>query len=302
MVVTRLDDVRGPHGPLAVWSEGDGRRLVLHLHGLGGDHVQALGFTPAAGEISGAADGWRRVAPDMRGHGETEVLGEPASLTFAAFADDALAVLESMGELSTPAAIVGMSMGAEIALHVASARPDLVGALVLIRPAFAPGVARNEMLPVYRRVRQLLEEMGAAGVTEFVRTPEYRSVAKRSEQAASSLVRQFERSGAAERAAVLTAIPSSEVLPLESVRSIGCPALVLVSPEDPAHPMTCGRVLAGVLPGAEPLVVLPKKSVAPGPHEEQMRAHIAHFLMGLAVAAGGNEARPLVHTPEPRRG
>jgi pimeloyl-ACP methyl ester carboxylesterase len=271
-----------------VWSEGNGEQVILHLHGLGGDHSQAFGFTPSAEELGTAGGGWRRVAVDMRGHGETRALGEAGSLTFDAFADDAVAVLRSLGKGARPAVIVGMSMGAEVALHIASRAPELVRALVLIRPAFAGGVVSNNMLPIYRLVKEHLQRDGVAGVSAFVRTPEYRSIARLSEQTAASLARQFERPGAVERAEVLTAVPSSPALPLAEVQLIDHPAIVLVSPEDPAHPMTCGRLLADSLPNAGRLVILPKKAAVPGPHEEQMRATVASFLRQLEARALGD--------------
>lgn len=284
MTVERLADVAGAYGAVAVWSEGHGEHVVLLLHGLGGDHAQAFGFTPSADELRTPGGGWRRIAIDMRGHGGTRALGEAGSLTFDAFSDDAIVVLRSLG--ARPAVIVGMSMGAEIALHIASRAPELVRALALIRPAFAGGVARNNMLPVYRLVREYLQRTGVDGVSAFVRTPEYRSIARLSQQTAVSLVRQFERPGAAERAEVLTAIPSSPVLPLAEVQLIDHPAIVLVSPEDPAHPMTCGRVIADALPNAGRVVILPKKAAVPGPHEEQMRATVGLFLRQLSAGAG----------------
>lgn len=278
------EEVPTPHGNIAVWSDGTGDRPVVHLHGLGGDHNQALGFTPPADELG---SGWWRIAVDMRGHGTTPLLGPPETLTFAAFAEDVTAVLEWVASRAgqSPVALVGMSMGAEVALQIAASRPDLVRALVLIRAARAGDVVDSGMVAVYRKVADCLERHGPEdGARAFSRSDEYRHIALLSAATAASLLRQFQRPDAVERAEVLRSVPISPAIALDAVSRIDIPALVLVSPGDPAHPMTCGRLLARALPQAGPVTILPQKLPEPGVHEERLRAATATWITRRAAS------------------
>lgn len=269
--------VATPHGTVAVWRDGNGVLPVLHLHGLGGDHNQSLGFTPTASELGA---GWVRFAADMRGHGATATIGPPETLTFSALAEDAIAVAEWIIERSGRplVALVGMSMGAEVSLQVAAARPELVESLVLIRPARAGNMVDTGMVAIYRTIAECLERYGPAGVTVFSRTPEFRSIAGLSDVTASSLLRQFERPYAQERANVLRSIPSSAAIEMNGLTTIKLPAGIVVSPADPAHPMTCGRLIAEAMPGAGPVTILPQKRREPGHHEAQLRALTRRWL------------------------
>ncbi|HEV3060838.1 MAG TPA: alpha/beta hydrolase [Vicinamibacterales bacterium] len=83
-------------------------------------------------------DGYRVIAPDLRGHGRST--NPSRAFTFRQCAQDVLALLDHLG-LPTVKAI-GMSMGAKTLLHVATARPSVVSAMVLISatPYFPPSL------------------------------------------------------------------------------------------------------------------------------------------------------------------
>jgi 3-oxoadipate enol-lactonase len=67
------------------------------------------------------------VAPDARGHGESEWDGTP--FTVEDMAADVALMIEQTGE--APAAVLGMSMGGCTSIALAVRRPDLVSGLVL---------------------------------------------------------------------------------------------------------------------------------------------------------------------------
>lgn len=100
---------------------GDGPAVVL-LHGgmTGGDS-----WSP---QISALAERFRVLVPDRRGHGRTPDVDGP--YTYGAMAEETIAFIEQMA--SGPAHLVGWSDGANVAMHVARDRPDLVGAVVAI--------------------------------------------------------------------------------------------------------------------------------------------------------------------------
>jgi pimeloyl-ACP methyl ester carboxylesterase len=91
-----------------------------------------------------AAAGFRVVAVDLRGHGDSDA-------TFSAYDDvaaggDLIALLDTLG----PALIVGNSMGAGAAVWAAAERPDLVSGLVLLGP-FVRDPSLNPFLAVALR-------------------------------------------------------------------------------------------------------------------------------------------------------
>jgi pimeloyl-ACP methyl ester carboxylesterase len=73
--------------------------------------------------------GYRAIAFDNRGHGETSKSYDPAAYTLEKMAGDAAALLEHMGIES--AHIMGYSMGARISAFLALAEPQRVATLVL---------------------------------------------------------------------------------------------------------------------------------------------------------------------------
>ncbi|HET9168627.1 MAG TPA: alpha/beta hydrolase [Actinospica sp.] len=108
-------------GPLAYRDSGprDGHPLVL-LHSAFVDHTQFDELVP------GLVDqGYRVIAPDARGHGQSANASRPFRQT-----DDLAALLRHLA-LPSPAVLVGLSMGALIAIDTALEHPELVGALVV---------------------------------------------------------------------------------------------------------------------------------------------------------------------------
>ncbi|MGW5851505.1 alpha/beta fold hydrolase [Streptomyces sp. NPDC055254] len=100
---------------------GPGRPL-LALHGGLSEGAHFAGLAAALG-----AD-WRVVAPDQRGHGDSDLAPDYRRSGYVA---DAEALLEHL-DPGGPVAVLGFSLGGLNAYHLAAARPDLVGALVAV--------------------------------------------------------------------------------------------------------------------------------------------------------------------------
>ena len=215
-----------------VGGSGDGRPVVL-VHGLGGAAANWVDVAPAL------ARGRRVLVPELPGHGASTPLSAVPNL--AVYADRIAAVAEREGFV--PAAVVGHSLGAVVAIRLALRRPDAVASLVL---AAAAGISSTT-----RRARYGLRILGIIGPRKLV-APWAASVAD------SPLLRHvvFGRWGAADplimsRAAVdgflegtrLTSDSRSaaEALVLDDVRfeldRIACPTLVLWGARDNQLPV-----------------------------------------------------------------
>lgn len=102
---------------------GNGRPLVaLHGHLSEGASFAAL--------ASALGPEWRVIAPDQRGHGDSQRARE---YTRIGYLDDLLALLDHLG--IDRAVFLGHSLGAINAYHLASERPELVEALINIDTA-----------------------------------------------------------------------------------------------------------------------------------------------------------------------
>ena len=102
-------------------ARGDGDPLLL-LHGgmgIGADWRHVFPSNPA---------GYRVIVPDLRGHGRSTNPGH--EFTFKQCANDVGALLDHLGLARVKA--IGMSMGAKTLLHLATAQPVRLDAMVLV--------------------------------------------------------------------------------------------------------------------------------------------------------------------------
>ena len=108
-------------GPLVYRDAGprDGQPLVL-LHSAFVDHTQFDDLVPGLADL-----GFRVIAPDARGHGRSANASRRFRQT-----DDLAALIRHL-ELPSPAVLVGVSMGALIAIDTAIEHPELVSALIV---------------------------------------------------------------------------------------------------------------------------------------------------------------------------
>ncbi|MGV9451132.1 alpha/beta fold hydrolase [Streptomyces sp. NPDC003635] len=105
------------HGP------HDTPAAILLLHGLAGHQGEWDDLTTRL-----LCDGHRVVTYDARGHGAST--RRPPTVTREACVGDAAALIDHLS--LSPVTLIGQSLGGHTAMLLASARPDLVSALVLI--------------------------------------------------------------------------------------------------------------------------------------------------------------------------
>ena len=106
---------------VAYTDEGEGRPLLL-LHGY---PLSRRLWQP---QVSGLAATGRLIAPDLRGHGQTDATPGPCSVE--QYADDAARLLDALG-LTQPIIVGGLSMGGYIALAFQRRHPQRVAGLIL---------------------------------------------------------------------------------------------------------------------------------------------------------------------------
>jgi pimeloyl-ACP methyl ester carboxylesterase len=112
-----------------LWGEAGDPAVVL-LHGNGG---HAHWWTPL---VPALVPGWRVIAPDLRGHGESD-WAEPPSYRMADFAADLEPLLGALAP--GPMVLAGHSMGGRIAAWCALAHPGRVRGLALLDTRMQPG-------------------------------------------------------------------------------------------------------------------------------------------------------------------
>eukprot|EP00262_Sarcandra_glabra_P005897 TRINITY_DN1783_c0_g1_i2.p1 TRINITY_DN1783_c0_g1~~TRINITY_DN1783_c0_g1_i2.p1 ORF type:complete len:317 (+),score=26.03 TRINITY_DN1783_c0_g1_i2:177-1127(+) len=113
-----------------VAEKGDGP-LVLFLHGF-----PELWYSWRHQILALSERGYRAVAPDLRGFGDTDAPSGFSSYTILQIVGDVVALLEALGV--EQAFVVGHDWGALVAWYLCVFRPDRVKALVNLSVAFQP--------------------------------------------------------------------------------------------------------------------------------------------------------------------
>lgn len=145
----RFAETKGCRLRYLIGGPAQGPPLVL-VHGLGGCAANWVDVAPLLAESR------RVVVPELPGHGLSTPL--PVVPNLSSFADRV--ALVAAREQLLPAAFVGHSLGAVVALRLALRRPDDVSAVVL---AAAAGISSTT-----RRARYGLRILGIIGPRRFV--------------------------------------------------------------------------------------------------------------------------------------
>src|SRR5262249_34862685 len=159
------------------------------------------------------------------------------------FAEDvaALSAQRGLGR----AVVGGISMGAAISLRLAVRRPDLVGGLILARPAwlFESG---PENMQMYARVGELLAQHDPqTAKTLFKPSPLPQRVSDEAPDNLASLLGFFDYPNLAPLSALLRAIAADGPGVSEAeAKAIAVPTLVIGHAEDLAHPLAYAEKLA----------------------------------------------------------
>ncbi|HVT69698.1 MAG TPA: alpha/beta fold hydrolase [Trebonia sp.] len=100
--------------PLAYRETGDGRPLIL-IHGFTASGLLMLQHGPASAL---AGHGYRVIAPDLRGHGDSARPHDPAAYPPDVLAEDGLALIDWLGLDADSFDLVGYSLGGRVVLRL----------------------------------------------------------------------------------------------------------------------------------------------------------------------------------------
>jgi len=134
------------------WGNPDGPLLIL-IHG-GRDSCRSWDWIARALHAD-----WHVIAPDLRGHGDSDWSADGA-YPMAGFVLDIANLIEHLGEI--PATIVAHSLGGNIALRYAGSYPDRVRKLVSVE-GMGPSAQtlRRQLLPPGEQLRSWIEDRRA---------------------------------------------------------------------------------------------------------------------------------------------
>lgn len=244
--------------------------IVIALHGLTGTRTQPLryleGFdSPQFGVL----------APDLRGHGATRFLGEAADFTPAQLARDVTALVRKLGLQSRPVAVLGVSLGATVALELVRQGVLNTVAAVFIRPSHGATAAAH--LRVNAMIAALLREDPGTALERLEATEEYRHIESVSASAAQGLRDKVTTPRSVERAMRLTEGSRWTAFAPDEVILTPPPTLVVAAERDPLHPVAVARLWHARLAGST-LATLPARDADPTFHLRLARATVQDFL------------------------
>jgi pimeloyl-ACP methyl ester carboxylesterase len=231
-----------------------GRRIYYERHGQG----PAVVFCHGAG--SNAATWWQQlpaftprhtcITLDIRCFGRS--VAPTSEFSLENFVDDVIAILDLEG--LDRAALVGQSLGGMIGLKMALTHPQRLAAFI----------ACDSSLAIDHPV--LLETIEKRQITHRAVTIEERSLGRwfldrhPDKAALYAQINHFNPSAyaipAAEWGAALASIMApGRILPMEALRQVGCPTLLLVGSEDPIVPVEVMHEVSGLVHGSEVAVI-----------------------------------------------
>lgn len=256
------------------------------LHGLGADRRQPLGlFESVIEEVAGPEE--IIVAPDIRAHGGFLAVGEPADFAIDRLAAEVcehvpVAMMESGRggpAASEPITIVGVSMGAAIALRIALSGLLPVARAIFVRPSFHDRSMPEHLWP-FPVIGQVLADAGPSGAREFQERAVYQRVAAVSPAGGRALLAQFQAPDAARRAMRLVEIPRNRAFETDAelgrLTARGVRSFVVGAVRDPVHPVSVAEQWAGAL--GSPMELVPGRDDGQAAQTAALRERVGRWL------------------------
>jgi pimeloyl-ACP methyl ester carboxylesterase len=239
---------------LSLSDTGEGPPVVL-AHGLTATRRYVV-----MGSSALERAGHRVIAYDARGHGASSPAEGPDAYSYEDLGQDLEAVLDRAGV--DRAVLAGASMGAHTLIWLALNRPERVGGLVVITPAFEGGEEDPDRLARWDALSDGLRQGGIDGFLAAYGEP---SVPERWRETVLKVIRQrlalHEHQEAV--ADALHVVPRSRPFQsLTDLAAITVPTVVVASDDDadPEHPRAVGEAYAQAIAGARLVTDEPGRS------------------------------------------
>jgi 2-succinyl-6-hydroxy-2,4-cyclohexadiene-1-carboxylate synthase len=234
---------------LNVDQSGAGRPLLL-LHGFTGS---AATWMPL---IEALPPHFRTIAPDLIGHGRSDSPPDAERYRMERCVADLLAVLDVLQ--IERADMLGYSMGGRVALHLAAAAPDRIGALVLesSSPGIADAAERQARVVADAALADSIEREGlAAFVERWENLPLFGSQAVLPEDRRTRLHSQRLHNNPLGLANSLRGMGAGRQASLwEQLASLQVPSLLIAGDLDAKYRVLAGQ-MAAILPNARAVIV-----------------------------------------------
>jgi pimeloyl-ACP methyl ester carboxylesterase len=255
---------------LHVQDVGTGPIIVL-LHGFPFDHAMWENQLHAW-------PGFRVIAPDFRGYGQSEL---PQNTVYLVddLADDVLDTLDALG-VSQPVILGGLSMGGYVALSIAERHPERLRALMLMDTragADSPEAASNRIIAA-----EQVSTSGETGPFLAAMLPKLVGPETRDNRpdVMSQIDAMMQRAPAQAIAATLLGLATrpdrTAILP-----QIAMPTLVLVGEDDAITPPAEAYSMAEVIPDVTLAVIPQAGHLAPLENPQLTNTAIELFLQSL---------------------
>lgn len=238
----------------------DGLRYAYQVGGYGPPILLLHGFTGRGSDWARFLPALRRrhrtIAVDLPGHGRSETPADPARHRLEQIAADLATILRTLD--AAPAAVVGYSMGARVALRLALDAPGVVERLVLESPSagIADAAERVRRQARDEALARLLEGEGiAAFVDAWQAQPLFASQAALAPSARANLRRRRLANRPAGLAASLRGAGQGTMAPLhDRLGEIRVPTLIIAGALDPTG-LARARAIAAAIPDARLAIV-----------------------------------------------
>ncbi len=231
-------------GPLLRGEQvGDGAAIVL-CHGITATREQVV-----HGSVALARKGYRQVAYDARGHGESEPAPAGQSYTYPELADDLERVLAHRVTAGRPL-LVGHSMGAHTIVAAALRDTDQIAGIVIVGPVVMGLPPPEAIVEEWGKLAEGFERGGVEGFLavydERGHDPAWRETIMRFTRARLEKHRHPEAVAEAMRV-IATTQPFDNI---DEIEFLDIPALVVASRDeaDPGHPYAVAEAYAAKLP------------------------------------------------------
>ncbi len=232
-------------GAVVSYRESGSGTAMLLIHGIGGSSES---WTP---QLAGLAKDARLIAPDLPGYGGSE-LGLRDKPSVDDYVRPLSGLLQQLEPGAGPLHVLGHSLGALIAVRLASLEPERIASLCLIHPVLGFGRMPPEEREAVRVAR--LKDYDSLGPVEFARS-----------RSRGILAKNVRPEVVAEASRVMQGISPSayhcawEMMVAENIfsytGSVQAPTLIICGAEDPVAPPAAGKELAAAIAGARLVVV-----------------------------------------------